>query len=533
MFIICFPDLFFDIRSSPRSDTIPDTVMKRFRLPILLIAVLVARGEARMLHIGAGQPYANIEAAAAAALAGDTIAVHAGSYAAYQYVTDLHGTPAQSIVITRYASDAMEISGMWQFSRCSYLAFSKLVFRATPAQPGRLFHIDNGGSCATQSHHIDVDSCSFLDVSDPANSALKYGGVDFFTVRNCLFRNIAAGAFDFNACHDGSITGNHIEQCATGGHIKGGASQIRMERNLFLNAAATGWVAFEFGGDTGTQYYCPGSTAEVNDLQFYSNIVVGGYRGLALSSAVHCDVANNTFYECGQATMRFLTTSNTFPALAGNTVRNNIFAFGAASQYMNGSLQSAGAVTFEGNIYCSTSSAVFNGPYWDSPALDAIKDPKPLIFASSTPMFVNGVSGDFHLAAGSPAIATGAAGSEPVLDFYGKPFAARRAIGAAEYPSGTSGVETLSLSTLAVYPNPAVDYIIIQRNAETAPAMETNAADICTVLGIVVAHVALNGIASGTACIQQIPIAALPAGMYLVRTGGRAAMFMKAPPRGR
>ncbi|MBL0176283.1 MAG: T9SS type A sorting domain-containing protein [Ignavibacteria bacterium] len=497
-------------------------------LALLLLAVSSAALDARVLHVGPGQPYANIEAAAATAQPGDTIALHAGTYAAYQFVEGLHGTPSGEIVITRYADDAPGISGMWQFRSCSYLRFSKLVFRATAAKPGRLLILDNGGSCATQTHHIVIDSCAFLDVSDPANSALKFAGVDSFAVRRCVFGNLAAGAFDLNTCHQGVIAECRFENCLTGGHIKGGASFITMERNLFLNASRDGWVAFEFGGDTSLEFYCPGSTTEVNDLKFHSNIVVGGYRGLALSSAVHCDVASNTFYETGQATMRFLTTSTHFPALTGNTVRNNIFAFGAASQYMNGSQQSAGAVSFEGNIYCSTVSAAFNGPYWDSPALDAVKDPKPLLYGNAVPMFIAAASGDFHLAAGSPAIAAGAAASDPALDFYGKPFATKRSIGAAEYATSTSviGARAPAPAALRVTPNPAGENIVISLNASDAARAES--IEIFSLLGVRVMKTAAYGHLAGAETLQQISVASLPAGMYLLRVGTHAALFTKA-----
>lgn len=412
---------------------------------------------ARGVHMGPSQPYANIQAAAAAALPGDTIYVHAGSYAGYQFVSDWHGAPRQMIVVTRFDHDTTSISGGWQFSKISFVRFEHLTFRATTQLPGRVFHVENGGSCATQSHHIEVDSCEFFDCGDPQNSAFKFGGVDTFLVAHCHFKNGAAGAFDFNACHAGLITGNVIEQFVTGGHIKGGATHITMERNTFLNASVSTWVAFELGGDTGTQYYCPGSSTEVSDLNFYSNVVIGGYRGLALSSAVNCNVVNNTFYSCGQATLRLLITSNTFPLLSGNRIENNLLVFGSASQYINGGAVLPTAATFTKNIYYSIASPVFNGPYWDTPELDSVKERNPVTLGSTVKMFVDSAAHDLHLADGSPAIAAGADVSEPRVDYYGNLFKTPRSIGAAEYHSGPAGIigESSVLPTLTVYPNPA------------------------------------------------------------------------------
>jgi hypothetical protein len=377
------------------------------------------------VHLGPGQTFANIQAAhnAGAIHPGDTVFLHAGSYAGYQWVVNLSGTSNAWITITRYKQDAIDISGGWQFVSCRYLRFQNLNFKGNTAQPGRLFSVDNGGSCATQSKFIVVDNCSFSNTTDAAAiTAFKFGGVDSFEVKNCVFKDIpACEAMDYNVCHAGLISKNRFENCLSGGHIKGGASDITMERNLFLNASNPSWVAFELGGDTGAQFYCPEDHFEVKNLRFYSNIIVGGYRGVALSSAVNCKVINNTFYNCGQATMRFLTTSVLYPTLSGNVVENNLFAFGA-SAYMNGSTQPAGAANFANNIYYSITNPSFNGPYWDTPALDAIKDPNPLIFNANTTMFVDAPNNDFHLVSGSPAIGTGKAQNVPLTDFYGNPF---------------------------------------------------------------------------------------------------------------
>lgn len=389
------------------------------------------------VHLGPGQTFANIQAAHndGAIHPGDTVFLHTGSYAGYQWVTDLKGTPNAWITITRYNQDAIDISGGWQFVSCRYLRFQNLNFKGNTAQPGRLFSVDNGGSCATQSKYIIVDNCSFSNTTDAAAiTAFKFGGVDSFEVKNCIFKDIpACNAMDYNVCHAGLISKNRFENCLSGGHIKGGASDITMERNLFLNASQPSWVAFELGGDTGAQFYCPEDHFEVKNLNFYSNIIVGGYRGIALSSAVNCKVINNTFYNCGQATMRFLTTSVLYPTLSGNVVENNLFAFGA-SAYMNGGAQPAGAATFSNNIYYSIANSTFNGPYWDTPGLDAIKDPNPLIYPSNSPMFVDGFNLDFHLANGSPAIGKGKLQTAPLTDFFGNPFSLTTpAIGAIEF----------------------------------------------------------------------------------------------------
>ena len=61
--------------------------------------------------------------------------------------------------------------------------------------------------------------------------------------------------------------------------------------------------------------------------------------------------------------MRFLTTSAMYPALYGNKVENNLFAFGA-SAYFNGGTQPANAVSFSKKLYYSILDATFKRPYW-------------------------------------------------------------------------------------------------------------------------------------------------------------------------
>ena len=481
------------------------------------------------VHLGPGQTFSNIQAAFDKGVIhpGDTVFLHASSYSSnWQGVSNLKGNDAKWIVITRYQNDVIEISGTWQFMSCEYIKLLNLNFKANTQYPGRLMAVDNSGSCETQSKYIKFDSCSFSDVTDAnAITAFKFGGVDNFEVTNCIFNNIpACDAMDFNVCHNGIISGNRIENCLSGGHIKGGASDITMERNLFINASQASRVAFELGGDTGVQFYCPEDKFEVKNLKFYSNIIVGGYRGLALSSAVDCKVINNTFYNCDQATMRFLTTSSLYPLLSGNRVENNIFAFGT-SAYFNGGTQPSGAATFGKNIYYSIINSTFNGPYWDTPDLDDIKDTNPINFGSDTKIFTDGTSNDFHLAAGSPAIGAGMFEIEPSTDFYGKPFSVTsRSIGAVEFNNGTD-VKYVSDKSNYIYPNPAEDFIEI--NCEVFNPMLKQGIDegiviqIFDIIGTVVASIKpMTG-------YHRINIEHLSPGIYFIRIGSKVEKFVK------
>ncbi|MBK9249983.1 MAG: right-handed parallel beta-helix repeat-containing protein [Ignavibacteria bacterium] len=487
----------------------------------LLFLLLISYSQLSLIasaqvHLGKGFTYPNIESAATAGaiLPGDTVYLHAGSYYGYQGVSKLKGTANRWITITRYQQDAIDIAGTWQFMSCEYIKFLNLNFQGNTQYPGRLFSVDNSGSCTTQSKYIVVDSCRFTNMTKGEEVvAFKFGGVDSFEVTNCLFKDIpACEAMDYNVCRVGIIRGNRFENCLSGGHIKGGASDILMERNIFINASQAPWVAFELGGDTGAQFYCPEDKFEVKNLRFYSNIIIGGYRGISLSSAVDCKIINNTFYNCGQATLRFLTTSALYPMLSGNRIENNIFAFGS-SAYFNGGIQPSTATTFDKNIYYSISSPVFNGPYWDTPELDAIKDKNPTNVGSGTPMFTNEAPFDFHLAEGSPAIGEGLDVSEPMVDYEGKPFlTSGRSIGALEYNSVVGVSESDDLSS-RLHPNPAGDYIDL-------PEMQhPHKLIIYNTLGYKVLEAMGDG--------RRIDLRTLPQGVYLLVADGVALRFVK------
>jgi hypothetical protein len=310
-----------------------------------------------------------------------------------------------------------------------------------------------------------------------------------------------------------------------------------MERNLFINASVASWVAFELGGDTGAQFYCPGDNFEVKNLKFYSNIIIGGYRGLALSSAVDCKVVNNTFYNCGQATMRFLTTSTLYPALSGNIVENNIFAFGS-SAYINGGSQPAKAASVRNNIYYSTISSPFSGPYWDTPELNEIKEQNPMTYGSDIPMFANPNYNDFHLIKDSPAIGSGSNLNEPVTDFYGNTFNhANRSIGAVEYNIPSEIKEAALFEDLIISPNPASDYIeisgssVILSEAKSRNGVETSVAHpvlIFDVLGMEITTPSLRATPPYQGGEKvRIDVSHLSTGVYFVRVGDRVQKFVK------
>lgn len=512
-----FPKIMNDHHSSLMHNSIRSTFIVGVKLLILLIVFFgIHQQSTANVHIGSGQQFTTLQEAVNAIRPGDTVLFHEGKYAGYQGISNLKGSAQQWIVFAPFENDVVEIAGAWQFMSCEYLKFLHLTFRGTPEYPGRLFSVDNSGSCQTPSKFIIVENCSFSNTTDPtAITAFKMSGVDSFAVTNCTFSDIpACEAMDYNVCSNGIVKGNRFENCLSGGHIKGGASNITMEANIFINASQAPWVAYELGGDTGAEFYCPEDSFEVSNLNFYSNIVIGGYRGIALSSARKCKIINNTFYNCGQATWRFLTTSTLYPELSGNIIENNLLAFGL-SAYINGGKQPPDAAVFSNNIYYSITAPTFTGPYWDTPDLDAIKDKNPLLYGSTVPMFVAAQNQDFRLVASSPAIGTGKPETEPTTDYYGKPFSqTRRSIGAVEVES-TSAIETVDKTVnanITIYPNPTSNYI------EIRGVTREEQVSIITPIGT-------TALTASTK--YPIDLSKLPSGVYLVIIGKSTKIIIK------
>ena len=361
------------------------------------------------VHIGTGYNYKNIGQVFndVTFTKQDTIFLHQGTYEGYQGIIGKVASD-KSVYIMPYQNENVIISGCWQFQSCGNIQFKNLIFKANEKNTGRFINVDNNGDVNKFSYNIVFDSCSFSGVTDKNSiCAVKFGGVNNFKVTNCHFYDLTVcDAIDFNVCNYGVMHNNVFENCLSAGHIKGGSKNIYIYRNLFKNSSMEPFVVFEMGGDTGDQFYNPKDSSEIQNCSFNANIVVGGYRGVALSSARWCDVANNTFYNCGQMTLRLLGTSHKFPELKGNNIFNNIFAF-ASSGYINGSAQAKDAATFRDNLYYSISNPDYKGPYWDTPALDNVKEINPRIYGAKTLIFVNPSNNDFHLCENSPAIGGG------------------------------------------------------------------------------------------------------------------------------
>ncbi|MES2808590.1 MAG: chondroitinase-B domain-containing protein, partial [Bacteroidota bacterium] len=207
--------------------------MPRFLSTLILLFLLSHFCYAKTLHVGTGQAYQNINEAAKAAVAGDTILVHNGTYPGNQTIDNLQGKSDKWIYILAQKKGMVTINGgstALMGNDVAYVHIEGFVFRQ---QTDNGANFSDGGSYATPSHHIILKDCSFQNIAAKGNNdLLKLSGVDEFTILQCTFIDGSAGGsgIDMVGCHKGLISKCLFERSGSNGaQMKGGSSDIRIE----------------------------------------------------------------------------------------------------------------------------------------------------------------------------------------------------------------------------------------------------------------------------------------------------------------
>lgn len=479
------------------------------RFTLLVVFGLVVRGLSAQIHIGPGQPYANIQSAAAVAQPGDTIYVHAGTYAAYQYYDGLQGTPDAWVTIKRYGNDAHVIRGGWQFSTLRYVRFEDLDFQANATFPSTLMNLDNNGDCALQSAHIVIDGCTFRDVSN--SNSLKFGGVDDAEVVNCTFENnTSTGAgLALNVCHNIHVHDNHFEDInGKAVQTKLGTRYVLLERNFIRNCGSDD-AALKIGEGGTLSFHCPGDNWLARDIKVHANIIIGGRASFSIGQAQDCEFVNNTCVNPVQFVTRVLADDPSFPC-SGIVVRNNIFHL-TQSIYFNGTQAAGSNIQYDTHLYADNLFYRSTNPLWQGPdPLSGVYDAEEILGtvfqnnSAADPQFVDLAGDDLHLLATSPAIATGAAVAEPALDIYGMPYGTPRSKGAVEY-LGSTAVEETDGVRWNVFPIPATEKLMV-----LMPVSGTARLELYDAAGRPV------GSAQSVGPIAEMDIQHLAAGLYVL-----------------
>lgn len=451
--------------------------MIRILLLILFIAVRPNGLCAATLHVGAGQTYPNLAAAVAVVQSGDTIEIHAGTYAGGLYFGNLKGSASQWITIRAAAGETVIFEGggnAIQLADPAYLRLQGLIFQH---QTGNGVNTDDGGSYNTPAQHIIFETCTFRDMSATGNNdLLKLSGLDSFEIRNCTFQNGAAGGsgIDMVGCHWGLIRGNYFENMGSNAiQCKGGTEHIRIEGNFFKNG---GLRALNLGGSTGLAFFRPDTAHfEAANLQVYSNIFIGAQAAVAFVGAVNVEVSNNTIYQPEKWVLRILQETvdpTRFLECGDNIFRNNIIVrnAGLSTETNIGPNTRPQTFTFSNNLWYYPGNTNWAGPGIPVSDVNGIINQNPLLADPG--------NADFHIPPGSPAAGKGFAIAEPVLDYYGLGFAQPRSIGAAEANPVSGTTAPVNGISLRVFPNPARDWFWLELDLNAGATVQVELVEI-------------------------------------------------------
>ncbi|MCB9305651.1 MAG: DUF5123 domain-containing protein [Lewinellaceae bacterium] len=413
------------------------------------------------LHVGAGQPFPNLQAAINAVQPGDTIEIHGGTYPGGLYFANVKGTAGQWITIRNTPGETVIFEGgnnAIQLSDPAYLHIRGIVFQH---QTGNGFNTDDGGSYDTPAHHIIFENCIFRDMSATGNNdLLKLSGLDFFEVRNCLLQNGAAGGsgIDMVGCHHGVIQGNTFVNMGSNAiQCKGGSEWVRIEGNFFKDC---GQRTLNLGGSTGLAFFRPDTAHfEAANLQVYSNIIIGSWAAVAYVGSVNVEVVNNTIYQPENWVIRILQETvdpDRFLACGNNAFRNNIVYIGNLPTETNvGPNTAPTTFVFSNNLWYNADNANWGGP--DIPVNEANG------IVNQDPQFADADNGDFSIPPGSPAAGAGISLGEPGFDYFGQMFAQPPSVGAVEAAPVSSSDDISSvLSSVRLYPNPGNDVLQLE-----------------------------------------------------------------------
>jgi hypothetical protein len=318
----------------------------------------------------AGDPFATIEQAAAAATPGTAIVVHAGTYAGGIYLEGLAGTAAAPIWIGGAPGEAVPVitgggDGI-HLSRVRYVALHDLEITGAT---GNGVNLDDGGDYddPTATQHVVLQHLFVHDIGAGGNQdCLKLSGVhDFFVYDNQIERCGGGGSgsgLDHVGCHRGIIARNTFTETSGNAiQAKGGSTDLDIRQNHMVQSGAR---AVNMGGSTGFEFFRPPLSttepnAEARDIRVTSNVIVGGDAALAFVGCVDCLAAGNTIIDPLTWPFRILQETVTGggytfePARDGRVIGNLVyFEAGEISTHVNvGANTAPETFTFANNLW--------------------------------------------------------------------------------------------------------------------------------------------------------------------------------------
>lgn len=469
----------------------------------ILLLVFVSIANAKYVHIGTGQQFANIEAACPTIGPGDTVLVHTGTYDKYQYYLGLKGTATDWIVITKAPNEDVEIGGGWQFTSAEYIKIENLKFKGNSKYNSTLLHFDHGGDCSKLSKYITIDSCEFLDVS--TGNTFKLGGVSDFLVDRCRFVNNTSGfaGIALNESRSGVIRRCYFENIQTKGiQFKLGTMDVSVYSNYFKNSGIDD-SALKIGENGGKEFYCPDAKDwHAKNIKIYSNILVGGRTPFSIGLAINSEIYNNTIVSPQNFVLRLLSDEAEYEN-KNNKLINNLFYLDKTF-YFNGSSGAKNidfaSIVIQNNLFYAAQKPTWTGPDPNGGDYDAeeIKGVQFINNKVANPLFTDLANANYKLLDKSPALKAGINLTEPLTDYFGKPFKAQRTIGAIESDSINTDVKVtgITINKDSVYLEIMTDEIrdSVQLIATILPSNAANKQIIWNSRDTTIAKVSANGL---------------------------------------
>ena len=456
-------EMYFTHPPVPEKSNYPATNFYLFYCYLIVSACVFGTHAATVIVAKTGGSYTTIQAGLAAASAGDTVLVKAGTYneavtfgksgsAASGYIT-LKGESGAIIDGTNKGELGISVENM-NYVKVIGMEVQNFKGSGTPIgisiagsssnleiRDNKVHNIENAngnahgialyGTSATPMSTITIDGNEIYNCKlGQSESMVLNGNITNFTVSSNIVHDNDNIGIDFigfegtapsgqDQARSGSCVGNRVynissatnptyggERSADGIYVDGG-KDIVIERNTVDNCDIGIEVASEHGGKTTS-----GITVRSNFVSrsYQGNIMTGGYAA-DKGNASSIVIVNNTLYhgQDGEVILQY--------NCSGITIKNNICFASSGNAYLSNSGSNNTAVTVSNNLYYGA-AANSPGSWSDANAKYA------------NPLLVNAPA-DLHIQAGSPAKNAGAALDASIagtLDIDGQPRVIENAI---------------------------------------------------------------------------------------------------------
>jgi hypothetical protein len=327
-------------------------------------------------HVGSGQTYPTIQSAVNAAVAGDNIIVHAGTYNEQVVIAK------SGLTIQKYGTDIVKVD-------CTGYSFTWAgVFQLNPGANNILidgFEIQNSpfaGIMQAQNSGLSnflVRNCYIHNCAGPGMKAYNSSNVEFGpynTVYNVHTGMLSQEAISFSDINGFNIHHNHLEYYGKEGiDCKSGARNGDVHHNRIITTSNTSY-------DNNLGIYCDAySSPNQNNIRIYNNYITGDSGcGIAIGAEKDGGVTQNIFvynniidmllnlYGISITTYNDGVTQNIHDIyIYNNTVRT---AGGTPMQVQAHAGNLTGNIHIKNNIFMTQTGVnlhVFNYPY---PSLD-------------------------------------------------------------------------------------------------------------------------------------------------------------------